>query len=372
MRVAYLCLDPGIPVGGTKGSCVHVSEFVAALASAGADVLLLAASAGLGSEWPRGARVEIVPCAGRGASATERVADDGDRAAWLRRRLDDFRADVVYERLALYSAAGAWAARALAIPYIVEINAPLLAEAARYRQLEEPDAAERLERTAVRSADLVFAVSAPLVSYAEIRGARRVELLPNAVAAGRFADLPRPDGPPTAVFAGTLRPWHGIECIVAAWRLLGTSAPRLLVIGDGPGREMLERVGAEITGLLPHSRVPSLLARADIGLAPYAADAPVYFSPLKVFEYLAAGLATVVGDIEGIAGIVGTSEAAVIPRGDPVALAHAVSLLAGDGQQRERLGRAGRARVLSQHTWKQRAERVLAAAAELEGVGVPA
>jgi glycosyltransferase involved in cell wall biosynthesis len=371
MRVAYLCLDPGSPIGGTKGACVHVGELVAALASAGADVLLLAASAEADSELPRGVRVETVPSARRGASAAERMAHDDARARWLECRLKAFEPDLVFERLALYSAAGARAARALAIPFVVELNAPLLAEALRYRQLEEPDAAARLERATLVGADLVFAVSASLVVYAESRGARRVELLPNAVAAQRFGEPPRRDGAqaPTAVFSGNLRPWHGIECIAAAWRLLGRSAPRLLVIGDGPGRDVLQSVGAEITGALPHERVPSLLAQAHIGLAPYAVDAPDYFSPLKVFEYLAAGLATVVGDIDGLAGVVREGEAVVIPRGDAVALAHAVARLANDPQERARLGQVGRAYVLSQHTWEQRAERVLAGAAGLAAVG---
>ena len=369
MRVAYLCLDPGVPIGGTKGACVHVGELVAALASRGADVLLLAASTQVEGEMPRGVRVETVPFTRRGVLAAERVAHDRARARWLERRLEVFEPDLVFERFALYSAAGARAARALAIPFLVELNAPLPAEASRYRQLEEPEAAALLERATLVGADLVFAVSAPLVAYAEGRGARRVELLPNAVAAERFAEPRRRDGAPTAVFTGTLRPWHGIECIAGAWRLLGRSAPRLLVVGDGPGRELLERVGAEITGHLPHGRVPALLARADIALAPYAVDAPTYFSPLKVFEYLAAGLATVVGDIDGIAGVVGAGQVVVIPRGDSVALAHAVARLAKDPQERERLGRAGRAYVCSQHTWEQRAERVLAAAAELAAVG---
>jgi glycosyltransferase involved in cell wall biosynthesis len=367
MRVAYLCLDPGIPIGGTKGACVHVHELVSALASTGTDVLLLVATRAVDGDMPPGVHVETVPFI-RGFSAAERVGQDRARARWLEGRLKVFEPDLVFERLALYSAAGARAVRGLAVPFLVELNAPLPAEASRYRQLEEPDAAARLERATLGSADLVFAVSAPLVAYAESRGARRVELLPNAVAAERFGE-PRRNGAPTAVFTGTLRPWHGIECIVAAWRLLGRSAPRLLVVGDGPGRDLLERVGAEVTGPVPHARVPDLLAKAEIGLAPYAVDAPTYFSPLKVFEYLAAGLATVIGDIDGIAGVVGAGEAVIIPRGDSVALAHAVARLANDPRERERLGRAGRAYVRSQHTWEQRAERVLAAAAELARVG---
>jgi glycosyltransferase involved in cell wall biosynthesis len=367
MRVAYICLDPGIPIGGTKGASVHVGELVGALAASGADVLLLAADAESTVELPLG--VEVVPPLGPVSTAADRAARDRARARSFERRLRHFRPDVVYERLSLYSAAGPRAAHALGVPSIVEINAPLLAEAARYRRLEHPEAAERLERSVLTNADLVFAVSPPLVAYAESRGARRVELFPNAVASERFAEIPFHEGPLTAVFSGTLRPWHGVECIADAWRRLGPSAPHLLVIGDGPGREALEAAGAEITGPLPHDLVPPLLARAEIGLAPYARDAPTYFSPLKVFEYLAAGLATVVGDIDGLAGVLARDEAVVIPRGDSAALAHVVARLSTDRPERERLGQAGRARVLSEHTWEQRAERVLAAAAELQPVG---
>ena len=63
-----------------------------------------------------------------------------------------FAADAVYERIALHSAAGTTAARALGIPHIVELNAPLPEEAARYRQLERPADAERLERETLAGA----------------------------------------------------------------------------------------------------------------------------------------------------------------------------------------------------------------------------
>ena len=94
--------------------------------------------------------------------------------------------------------------------------------------------------------------------------------MPNAVALDRFAGLPpRPEDGVVAVFSGALRPWHGIEAIAEAWRLLGAAAPRLLVVGDGPGRQLMEEIGADVTGAVPHDDVPALLASAHIGLAPY-------------------------------------------------------------------------------------------------------
>ena len=71
-------------------------------------------------------------------------------------------------------------------PHLVEINAPLPEEAGRFRTLEEPEAADRLEASSLGSAQLVFAVSPPLAAYATARGARRVEVLQNAADITRF------------------------------------------------------------------------------------------------------------------------------------------------------------------------------------------
>jgi hypothetical protein len=184
MRIAYLSTDPGVPYGGAKGASVHVAELVDALAAEGARVLALVSSVSPDAGPPApGATVEPLPGPGLGASASERLAAEAQRTDWIEQRLEHFGADVLYERLALHSAAGAHAAAWLGIPHLVELNAPLVHEARRYRVLEEPDAAARLERAVLAGADLVLAVSAPLASHARRRGARRVEVFPNAAMA---------------------------------------------------------------------------------------------------------------------------------------------------------------------------------------------
>jgi glycosyltransferase involved in cell wall biosynthesis len=371
MRVAYLSTDPGIAFGRAKGAAVHVEELVRALAEAGAEVLLLVASVKDTPAERHGFAVEVLPGPGRSATVAERLAAEGDRAAWLEERLREFGPDLLYERFALHSGIGSDVARTLRIPYFVELNAPLLAEAVRYRSLESGEEAERLERRTLGGADLVLVVSDPLVAYARARGARRVQVVPNAVDPAPYLRSRERNGDrPVAVFAGSLRPWHGIECLARAWALLGDAAPELLVVGDGPGRALLEGAGARITGSVPHVLVPGFLTRADIGLAPYAADAPDYFSPLKLFEYLAAGLATIAGDLPGVRAVVDDETAVLVPRGDAEALAGAVSTLASDPARRERLGRAGRALVVAQHTWQHRAGTILNAVAELAPAGV--
>jgi glycosyltransferase involved in cell wall biosynthesis len=372
MHFACLSTDAGIPYGGTKGASVHLAAVVEALAAARNEVLLLVSAVESTASPPPGVIAEALPGPGKGAPAAARLRFQDELASWLESRLRAFGADALYERLALHSAAGAAVARRLEIPHLLELNAPLLEEAARFRRLEEPEAAERLESATLRSADVVFAVSPPLAAYARARGAARVEVLQNAVAIERFPAPDRNGENPVAVFAGSVRPWHGIETIAAAWRRLGPAAPRLLVVGNGPSRELLSGLAAAVTGPVPPAQVPQLLAGAAIGLAPYSPDAPAYFSPLKLFEYLAAGLATVVADLPAVTAVVDEDTAVVIPRGDAEALARAVARLCADSSERSRLGENGRALVKAEHTWTHRARRIVEVASELKVAEVKA
>ena len=108
------------------------------------------------------------------------------------------------------------------------------------------------------------------------------------------------------------------------------------------------------------------LAGAEIGLAPYAADAPDYFSPLKLFEYLAAGLAVVAADLPGVTAVVDSRSAQLVKPGDALGQAVAVGRLAAHDDLRRGLGQAGR-RLAAQHTWQDRARRILGWADELAG-----
>jgi glycosyltransferase involved in cell wall biosynthesis len=370
IRLAVVSTDPGVGWGSGKGASVHMQEICGALAAEGAAVLALVAGEVDRREIsPPGVRVEALPA---GRTAAERLRSEAGTGQRIARRLREFGATAVYERFALHSAAGSRAAREAGIPHLVELNAPLLEEAARYRRLEWPLEAARIEQSVLGSAAVVFAVSRPLADYAGSHGARRVEVLPNGVDASRF---PSPSGqrgdPPTAVLVARARPWHGVGAVAEAWRMLGSAAPRLVVLGDpGEERRALAAVGAELAGPVDHERVPAALCTADIGLAPYAAGAPAYFSPLKLFEYMAAGLAVVAGDLPGVRDAVGEDGAVLVPPGNAAALSEAVGALAADRELRLALGAAARARALAEHTWARRARQVLAAAAQT--IEVPA
>ena len=367
MRIAYLSTDPIFAYRGIRGTAVRLGELAAALAGEGAEVLLVVAGVVPGPPPPPGLTIEVLPGPKRTASTAARLAAEPGRVAWLTNLLRRFGAHILVENLALHSSAGSAAARQLGIPHLVELNAPLLDAATASHRLYHPADAERMERDVLAHAALVFAATSPLSAYALGRGARRVDVLPNAADPDR---VPPRDGDererePRAVFIASMRVWHGIDTIVDAWQRLGRTAPPLTVVGDGPGRVELLSSGFDVRRSVPHHEVPALLADFDIGLAPYTSAAARYLSPLKVFEYLAAGLAVVTTDLPGVTDHFRDDATVLVPAGSAPALAEAVALLTRDAPLRARLGERGRAIVASRHTWAHRAQRVMDAARDL-------
>lgn len=380
MRVAYVCMDPGVPVYGAKGCSVHVQEIIRAFARRGASVDLFTgqvggdAPGGLGAQTVRLHHVWRSPT---GLTAErERAALDANR--FLRAALErGGRFELVYERYSLWSYAGMQYARAAGIPGLLEVNAPLIEEQARERALTNRAAAEGVARQVFAAARALLAVSKPVAGYLDgypsARG--RVHVLPNAVDPQRVhpgARPSRPTAPGSFVigFVGTLKPWHGLQTLVAAFDLLHQHAPasRLLIVGSGTEearlvadlrrRNLMD--SAHLTGAVAPSEIPALLTSMDVAVAPAPAIENFYFSPLKIFEYMAAGLPVVASDLGQIAEVIQDGENGLLcPPDDPAALASALDRLRSGATLRVRLGAAARAAVLRSHTWDQTVERIL-------------
>ena len=125
--------------------------------------------------------------------------------------------------------------------------------------------------------------------------------------------------------------------------------PLILVVGDGPEGEALERQAQQL-GLGP-SQVRFLGARSDVDRILSAADFFVLPSdteglPLSVLEAMAHGLPIVASRVGGIPEIIETSEhGLLVPPGDSEALAEAIRSLIDDPVLRRNLSFAARARV---------------------------
>jgi glycosyltransferase involved in cell wall biosynthesis len=182
---------------------------------------------------------------------------------------------------------------------------------------------------------------------------------------------------PVLGFVGGLRPWHGIESLPDILARVSAKHPgaRLVVVGDGPLRETLLgqlkerglRDRAILTGALAHEDVPAVIRHFDIALAPYPVlDHAFYFSPLKVFEYMACGVAVVAANSGQIAEVIRDGETGLLHApGDLDALAGACDRLLASAKLRLSVGQCAAAHIRAHYTWAHNARRVTDLAGEL-------
>jgi glycosyltransferase involved in cell wall biosynthesis len=116
----------------------------------------------------------------------------------------------------------------------------------------------------------------------------------------------------------------------------------------------------EFCGFLPPSRVPDALAQCSIGVLPLPMNviANRCNSPLKLFDYMANGLAVVASDLLTIREIVHHGvNGHLVPPGDPQALAAGINRLLEDAVYRNSLASAALDTV-AQYSWAERGRRL--------------
>ena len=174
---------------------------------------------------------------------------------------------------------------------------------------------------------------------------------------------------PLVAYAGHLYAWKGVDVLLDA--LARVPAAQGLIIGGHAAEPDLDRVKAvarrlgidmrvTFTGLVAPRQVPALLRQARVLVLPNPASAisTRYTSPLKLFEYLAAGRAIVASDLPSIREIVHDGvEALLVPAGDAEALARAIQRVLDDPALAERLAHAA-SEAAPHYTWQRRAERL--------------
>jgi glycosyltransferase involved in cell wall biosynthesis len=157
---------------------------------------------------------------------------------------------------------------------------------------------------------------------------------------GAFPEIP---GRPRVVFIGLLAPQKGVRTLVEAAERIRTPGAQLVLVGDGPERSDVEdlarRLGVadrvHVTGFVPHDRVPSVFASADVLVLPSLYEE----LGTVLVEAIHAGLPVVASRVDGIPEVVedGITGLLVTP-GDAGALAHAVDCVLGDAALARRLG----------------------------------
>lgn len=282
----------------------------------------------------------------------------------------------IYERYSLYNLAGALVSRLTGIPLILEVNSPLAYEKAKYGTLYCKRLAQRCETFAVNSAHSTIAVSEVLrgILVAEGGDARRITVMHNGVNPEEYqTDSHTAESVSqnriTLGFVGWFRDWHGLSEMLITLDELGAfhGNVHLKLIGDGPLRPRLEALIAErslsehvtITGALSRCDLLRTLPELDIALQPAATS---YASPMKLFEYMAAGKAIVAPAQANIREILRDGENGLLfTPGDWRHMVSRVMELIAEPANIRRIGDAARKDIeQNDRTWLGNAKRVVA------------
>jgi glycosyltransferase involved in cell wall biosynthesis len=275
------------------------------------------------------------------------------------------------------------AAKMLRLPLVLEVNSPFYLERKLHGR-RSPTVLRWMEQVQWRRADALYVVSEELGQILEQRdgvAANRIHVVPNGVELTDFPDPARSSNPLVRViFSGGFYRWHGVCELVRAFAAAMVIAPvmRLELVGDGPEFdaviELVSSLGidefVDLKGRLGRKALVERLYAADIAVAPYQVETDFYFSPLKLMEYMAAGLSVVAPAQGQLRSIISDGEDGMLyPPRDMDALRDRLVELASNPALRRKLSRAARKKAESELGWDLAASKLVRI---LDGVGVEA
>lgn len=372
MRILYVAA--GTPIPGTHGGSVHALQLCRGLAAAGNEVHLVAQAPDRAAR-PTAVLDDVI----LHALPRRPLLAQLEWTLWrqVRRIARQVRPDVVIERFYTFGGTGLLAARAIGVPAVLEVNSPARPYPGSLRDrldaltLVRP--IHRWRHWQLGTACRYYSTAAVLLP----EGLRqRTTVVVNGVDCQRIrpgAALPD-SGPLRCVFVSSFRPWHGAADLVdATIEAMATGADlHLTCIGEGPTWEEARRrasrsAAAEriaFIGQVPHDEIPRHLASSHLGIAPFsprhfrALELGWFWSPIKIFEYLAAGLPVLTADIPELRDLLPETVARFYPADDARALAVQLTSLAGQRAELRRASIAARQLAEERYAWERQAAMV--------------
>ncbi|MFN7952021.1 MAG: glycosyltransferase [bacterium] len=371
LRILYVA--PGVHVPGSDGGAAHTAALTRALARRGH--LVSAIVGGRGDEHRDG----VLWLRRRGLHSFRYL--EWCAAGMVARELRRVRPDVVIERYSSFGGAGVRAARACGVPALLEVNSPAFdppgSPRGRIDACLPGRPVARYREWILDHCAGIYATSPLLVPPA--RRDARFRTVTNGFDPERVEprgprrDLGFPEGTIVFVLVSSFRAWHGARELVAAAASLVARGRRdfgLALVGDGPERAaalaaaeqagIRDRVWAP--GRLPPDDVPAVLRASHVGVAPFAsgrhADLAIgfFWSPIKLFEYMGAGLPVITTRVPALEACVRDSvDGFLIGDGSVSELAGAMERFLDAPELLRTMGAAARERALAQFTWDAQA-----------------
>jgi glycosyltransferase involved in cell wall biosynthesis len=388
MKILYVAAEPGLNIDTSLSSAVytgsvsHITNLIHAFQKIGIEVVPLARRAAQGQSSPNSRYATLKRRFPNWFTCTLRDAYKLlQNLVFLKTYRTVFgkeNPDFIYERGATLHFMTGVLARALHIPYILEINAPPSDVQWFTRSPFLPLIAFLQKRSAIR-ADTLVVVSERLKEHFIDQGIapEKIMVLANAVdtelfAPGKSGQDVRgkyhiPAHQSVIGFVGSMRRYHGLDTFIEAARqiLERDRNVQFMLVGPCAEADELERDlesnglrgNVIVTGGIPYTSVPEYISAMDICVMP---NSNAYGSPIKIFEYGAMEkpvIAPRVGPVEEV--IEDGRHGLLIRPGDPQDLTEKIFTLLGDPDLRKALSSALRKKVQAEHTWKRNALRIL-------------
>jgi len=387
MRILYL--SPTEPYPGTHAGFTHVYNLLKNLCAEGIEVTLVAGEPQKGGAFP--STNPSSPSDGHGIDIPGLTAHHIRSSGPVSRNLRVYRKvmsllkkekfDLIHERFEMAGGAGMMASIRKRIPLVLEVNDPLLELNA--NQGIRPFLGFMKKRQFHHAKAIIC--QTPQIKQAIWEGSdrHRVFVIPNGADPANFSVTPLPEENRIG-FMGSFMPWHGVEILLTAFSTVLKEEPdsTLLLIGNNTGHEsrleiQMKELGitekVTFTGAVPPGDIPTLLSSCKVLCAPFAPELDearkdhyqkfgFWWSPLKIFEYMASGRPVVTPDIGMVPKYLGISvrpevsndepSGLVYPPGDVQKLSEHLLSLIRNREMAQRMGAEGRKRVEEHFNWR--------------------
>jgi glycosyltransferase involved in cell wall biosynthesis len=237
-----------------------------------------------------------------------------------------------------------------------------------------------LTRRVVQSAALLFSISQGLKDFYIQKGVapERLHVAPDAVDLEQFSlsegreacrkRLGLPLDKKIVLYAGHLYERKGAFTVGEAAPLLDDDTLVLFVGGtEDEIPDFTQRCGADthvrILGPKPHAEIPYYLRAADVLVLPNTAkdaDARLYTSPMKLFEYMASGTPVIASDVPSLREILDEQTAYFFAPDNARALAESITHVLSSAEEADRKAQAAQ-KCAEGYTWENRAKNILSA-----------
>jgi glycosyltransferase involved in cell wall biosynthesis len=289
--------------------------------------------------------------------------------------------DAIINRYLIYDFSAIIAGEILRIPVMYEVNASAVYEREIENKYYIKPLAKYIEKLIFNRSDAVTVVSEELKKYFHQNGynTSKTLVIPNGVDITRYPEIletpqrfheiaQKWENNIIIGFLGSLKSWHGVQRVISLMPSLlkDNENIRLLIIGDGNERESIEKEikslnieeFVHISGFIPHDEVPGALNLLNITLAPYKEIDNFYFSPLKIFEYMAAGKPVIAPPYGQITELVTQNTGILLSKNSNEELQKAIIELANNPEKRSALGKNARVYIEENFTWKRNAMKI--------------